>query len=1021
MNLPRIAINKPIFISVFFLALAVIGIYSAFKLNVTLMPDVDLPYVTVKTLYPGAGPDQVETLISKPLEDAISTVNNLKTIQTVSSEGVSIIVCEFDAEVSSDVAASDVREKVSSIRSLLPDDMKEPEILKIDINAIPVLYIGFSGPDLQNVYEQAKDNIKPVLQTVNGVGNIDIVGGLKREIRVEAIPDRLKFYGMTLLDISNRLKSENINLPAGRFTQGDLEISGRIDAEFKNISQISSLEIPLMDQRTRQTRKVNLSSLAQVKDTHAEVRDIAKINGKDAVALIVQKQPDSNTIEVVDNVKSEIARLNKILPKGYELKVIVDDSIFIRSAVADVRGNLFLGVIITGIVLFLFLHGVGSTLIVSITIPVSLVGTMFFMYMGGFSFNVLTLTSLALCVGVLIDSSIVILENIHRHRQELGKDLKQAAEEATMEVAPAVIASISTNIVVFLPIALMSGLIGQFFKQFGLVQVFATFIALCVGFTLIPMLASKFLHITRESKLSKTWETGFILLRNKYQKFLPVILKRPKLVFSTVIVLVIMSLSLAIFVIGKEFATPTDQGVSSITIRMPAGTNLGKTQSMVEQIEEKLRTIPELDSTFTTIGTISGGELGAGSQGSEYAEIIINWKDDRKNSAVELLKDTKNFLASLPGATITVQEISSSVGGGGAPFKYFITGPDHEVVTSAAKDILAVLQNTPGITDADSSSHPGKPEINFAINRAKLADVDMDVNSVALNIRAALEGVVPTTFREGENEYDIRVTIPEELKKQSQVLENIPLSNRMNDMFLLKQISDIQETSGPTQKQRYNRQPSITITANTNKPVGTVADEFMGRLEKINIPREIKLNTGGNIKMMKEAFSDLGTAILIAIILVYLVMAAQFESWFEPFIIIGSLPLAMIGIFFGLFIFGKTINMFSLLGVVILVGIGVNNGILVINFAKTLIEQGKEPLDAVVEASSVRLRPCLMTTFTTIAAMIPLAFATGKATAFRSPIGVTVISGAFSALILTLFVIPTLYFLYVSRRQRKSN
>ncbi len=1019
MNLPRIAINKPVFISVFFLALAVIGVYSAFKLNVTLMPNVDLPYVTVKTLYPGAGPDQVETLISKPLEDAISTTNNLKNIQSVSSEGVSIIICEFTMDVSADVAASDVREKVSSIREQLPDDVKEPEILKLDINASPILYIAFSGPDLQSVYQQAKDNIKPILQTVKGVGNIDIVGGLRREIRVEAVPDKLKFYGITLLDISNRLKSENVNLPAGHFSSGDLEISGRTDAEFTDISQISSLEIPLMDQRTRQTRKVNLSSLAEVKDTYAEVRDTARIDGKDAVSLTIQKQPDSNTIEVVDNVRSEIARLNEVLPEGYELKVVVDDSLFIRNAVADVRSNLFLGVIITGIVLFLFLHGVGSTLIVSITIPVSLIGTMFFMYMTGFSFNILTLTSLALCVGVLIDSSIVILENIHRHTKELGKNLKQAAEEATMEVAPAVIASICTNIVVFLPIVFMAGLMGQFFKEFGLVQIFATIIAFCVGFTLIPMLSSKFLHVTRETWLSRQWEKGFLLLKAKYKDFLPIVLKRPKLVFGIVIGLLIASIAL-LPMIGSEFATQTDQGVSSITIRMPAGTNLEKTQSMVKQIEEKLRTIPELDSTFTTIGAVSGGEVSVGSQGPEYAQIVINWKDDRSLSAVELLKDTKHFLASLPGATINVQEISSSVGGGGAPITYYVTGPDHEIVTSAAKDILKVLQNTPGILDADYSYHPGKPEINFTINRAKLADVDMDVNSVALNVRAALEGIVPTTFREGENEYDIRVTIPEKLKKQRQVLENIPLSNRMNDIFLLKQISDIQETSGPTQRQRYNRQPSITLTANTNKPVGTVANEFMRKLTEINVPREVNLNTGGNIKMMQEAFRDIGTAILIAIILVYLVMAAQFESWFEPFIIISALPLAMIGILFGLFIFGKTINMFSLLGVMILTGIGVNNGILIINFAKTLIEQGKKPLDAIVEASSVRLRPCLMTTFTTITAMIPLAFGVGKATAFKSPMGVTVISGAFSALMLTLFVIPLLYFLYEKRRQRKS-
>jgi HAE1 family hydrophobic/amphiphilic exporter-1 len=1020
MNLPKTAINRPVLVSVLFMTLAVLGAYAAFQLNVTLMPDVDFPFVTIKTLYPGAGPDQIETLISKPLEDVLSTTNNLKDMWSVSMEGVSIVICEFNMDVSSEVAAADVREKVSSIRGQLPDDAKEPEILKLDINAIPILYVGFSGPDLKSVYQQAKDDIKPILQTVRGVGNIDIVGGLKREIRVEVQPDKLKYYGIDLLDVANRLKSENINMPSGHFTREDFEISGRLDSEFTNVSEIGSTEIPVMDQRTGQTRKVNLSSLAQVRDTYAEVRDSARVNGKDAVALIIQKQPDANTIEVVDEIRYKISEIMKRLPPGYELTVVVDYSTFIRESVADVRSNLFLGVIITGLVLFLFLRTLGSTLIVLITIPVALIGTMFFMYMADFSFNVLTLSSLALCVGVLIDSSIVILENIYRHKTELKKNLRQAAEEATLEVAPAVIASISTNIVVFLPIAFMSGIAGKFFKEFGLVQVFATILALCVGFTLIPMLASKFMKTTGESHISKKWDTGFSRMKEGYKKRLLKVLKRPKLVFGLVILLLLASFSL-VPIIGTEFATPTDQGISSITVRMPPGTNFNKTESVVSQIEDRLRKIPELDKTFTTVGNVSGGEIGAGSEGPEYAQIVINWKDKRKRSAVELMKDIKPFLASLSGATITVQAIVSEVGGGGAPIEYYITAPEHEILSNSVGEILEILQNTPGVTNADSTYHPGKPEINFEVKRSRLAALDLDPNSVALNVRAALEGLTPTTFREGDNEYDIRVTIPEELKKQREVLENLPITNKMKDLFILKQLADVEESSGPTIKERYNRQPSITVNANTNKPVGTVANDFIQRIKGASLPADVHLETGGDVRIMKETFRDIGIAISIAVILVYLVMAAQFESWVEPFIIIGSLPLAIIGILFGLFIFGKTINMFSLLGVVILTGIGVNNGILIINFAKTLIDEGKEPLDAIVEAGSIRFRPCLMTTLTTIAAMIPLAFGVGKATAFKSPMGVTVISGAFSALVLTLFVIPLLYFLYLRRKKRRAS
>lgn len=1019
MNLPEIAIKRPTLVSVFFLVLAILGIYSAFQLNVSLMPEINIPYLTVQTVYSGAGPEQIETLVTKPLEDALSTTNNLKNMWSTSMEGVSIIICEFTMEIASDVAAADVREKVASIKGQLPDEVEDPEIFKLDIEATPVLYVGFSGPSLISVYEQAEDNIKPSLQTVPGVGNIDIIGGLEREIRVEVYPEKLRYYGLDLIDISNRLEAENINIPAGRFKREDLEITGRLDSEFRTVSEIAALEVPVMDQRTGKTRQVPLSSLAEVKDTYAEQRDIARINGDEAVALIIQKQPDANTIEVVDGVRTRINQLQSNLPEDHELSIVVDMSEFIQDSVADVRSNLFMAVLITAFVLFIFLHSGGSTLIVILTIPVSLVGTMFFMYLSDFSFNVLTLSSLALCVGVLIDSSIVILENIYRHKTELHKNLKQAAEEGTIEVAPAVIASISTNIVVFLPIAFLSGLVGQFFREFGMVQVFATFLALAVGFTLIPMFASKFLNTTTESRFARKWELGFEKTRERYKTILPKVLKHPKLVFEGVAILLFLSFSL-IFLIGAEFAASPDQGVSSISIRMAPGTNLEKTTSVVEIIEERLQKIPELEKTFTTIGSVSGGEIGVGAQGPEYAQVTINWKDKRSRSSIELMKEVKPFLASLAGATITVTEVSSMVGGGGFPFQYYITGSNHEDVVAASEKILKVVRATPGISDADISYHPGKPEINFAVKRSRLADVNLSPNYVASICRAALEGLTPTEFREGDDEYDIRVTIPDELRRQRQVLENLPVANGMKDIFLMKQLVNIEESSGPTMKERYNRQPSVTVSANTNKPVGTVAKDFMQRMEGIDIPEGVQLESGGDVTLMKEAFRDLGTAIAMAVVLVYLVMAAQFESWVEPFIIMGSLPLAVIGILFGLFLFGKTINIFSLLGVVILTGIGVNNGILIINFAKSLIEKGETPLNAVVEASAVRFRPSLMTTFTTIAAMLPLAFGTGKAAALKSPMGVTVVWGAFSAMVLTLFVIPLLYFLYAQKKHKTS-
>jgi len=641
------------------------------------------------------------------------------------------------------------------------------------------------------------------------------------------------------------------------------------------------------------------------------------------------------------------------------------------------------------------------------------------MYLSGFTLNVLTLSSLALCVGILIDSSIVVLENIYRHRTELKEDSFVAAEKGALEVTTAVVASSLTNVVVFLPIAFLSGLVGQFFREFGMVQIFATLIALSVAFTMLPMLASRFLGGTGKvfSSQQKS-EQQFVRIREWYGSVLSRILKKPLFVFCMVLVLLIASLSL-FPLIGSEFQPSTDQGISTIDVRMPPGTNLYKTEEVTTSIEKEIAKIPEFERTYTTIGQVAGGMGSAGGQGTEYARILISWKDRRNRDAMEIMSGLKPFLADIPGAVINIMENASGGMEGGAPIQMYVTGPGWETVISASQRILKMLLDTPGVSDADSSYHPGKPEINFVVKRERLSEFNISPEYVALNSRSVLEGLVPTKLREGENEYDIRVTIPNSLKKDKSVLENIPLMNPMEDLFLLKQVVDIQETSGPTSKERFNRKPSVTVIGNVNKPLGNVMKEFRKKMKGFSFPPGVGIEMGGDIELMKDAFRDLGMALAMAIILVYLVMAAQFESWIDPFFIMGALPLAMIGILFGLFIFGKTINMFSLLGVVILTGIGVNNGILIINFSKMLIERGKEPFDAIIEASKLRLRPCLMTMFTTIAATLPLAFGTGKASSFKSPMGVTIISGAFSSTMLTLFVLPVLYFLYTSRRKKK--
>ena len=1014
MNLIALAVRRPVLVWVFFIMITVLGLFSIGRLPVNLVPQVNIPVVTISTVYPGAGPEQIETKVTKQIEDAVSTTNHLKHVYSISMEGVSIVMAEFTMLVAPEEASADVREKISGIRSQLPADAKDPEVLKLDINATPVLYVALAAPDLRSAYDLADRRIKPLLQTVPGVGNVDIIGGLQREIRVEADPDRMAAYGIDLDTIASRLARENVNIPTGRYTLADREVSGRLNSEFAAPRELLSVQIPLGGN----SGSVPLASLARVVDTYAEVRSTAKVDGRDAVAFVIQKQPNANTIQVVDDIRKAIAGIRRQLPASYQMDVIVDYSTFIREAVADVRLSLILGVLITGLVLFLFLHSAGSTLVVTLAIPVSLITTMFFMFLADFSLNILSLSSLAICLGALVDASIVVLENIFRHTTELKKELRRAAVEGSGEVIGAVTTSIFTNIVVFLPIAFLTGIVGQFFREFGMIQVFATLISLAAAFTLLPMLASRLLKPGRENRFGRWFESEFSRLREGYRRVLSGVLRRPAAMLILVPVLLIGSLSL-LPLVGAEFAASPDQGISSISLRLPPGTNLARTSETVARIEERLRKLPELERTFTTIGDIAGGGMSAGSQGPEYAQIVTLWKDRRKRSATEIMAEVKPFLAAVPGATMTVIEASSIAGEGGSPFQVYVAGPDWRSVEASAPQVLKLVQQTAGISDSDISYHAGKPEINIAPKRQKLADLDLSPAVVGTICRAALEGVVPTTFRQGDEEYDIRVTIPTELKRRRDILENLPVTNNKGDVLFLRQLAEIQDTSGPTTRERYDRSPSIGLTANINRDLGSVMTAFRAGMKKLQLPRGVFIIESGEAEIMKEGFRDLITALLLSVILVYLVMAAQFESWTEPLILMGTLPLAAIGIFFGLFVFGKTINIFSLMGFIILAGVGVNNGILIITFAKELFNEGKDALASVIEAASLRLKPILMTSLTMVTATLPLAFQPGKASAIKSPMGVVIISGVASCTVLTLYIIPFIYYRVLLRRERR--
>jgi HAE1 family hydrophobic/amphiphilic exporter-1 len=1010
----HLAVARPVLTSMLVAVFVFLGAFSYLAIPLDLFPTVDFPIVTVTTIYPGAGPEEVETEITEPIEDAISTIANLESLSSFSQENVSTIIVEFDFDVDADLAAIEVKDKVDAIRARLPSDAEPPTILKLDINAMPIMDVTISGPQaLEALTDFADDVLRERLARVEGVASVSLAGGLEREVQVLVHPDRLRAYGLSITEVAALVGGENITIPAGRVTEPDAEFSVRVVGEYTSVADIQDLPLSLP-----QGGRIRLAEVATVREGFADVREIARYNGQPTLSLSIQKQSGANTVAAAAGVFEAIEELREQLPAGAEMEIARDASEFIRDAVRDIFKNILIGIALTTAVLFLFLHSWRGTVVAAIAMPATIIASFLAIDQAGFTINIMTLMALGITVGILVTNTIVVLESIYRHLDE-GKSPGDATEIGTTEVAVAVAASALTNVVVFTPIAFMQGIIGQFFVSFGLTVVFATLVSVLISFTLTPMLAAKLLR-TYETKLEETegllsgfwraFDRGYESLQADYRSALGWVLAKPShgwAVIGGTGVLFVLALVVQVAFVGGEFMPEQDEGLALITLEFPPGTPPERSSQTAARAEALLAEIPEITTTLTQIGGQSRSFGGGSVSEVNIAQIQVTVESELPTT--ELIPLFREKMAAIPDADVTVTLTQSAGPGGEAPLMVLIKGPERGRLEALAQEATAVMASIPGLVDVRNSIENPRREMVFRPNRDVLADHGLSVFSVGGTLRASIEGVVPGVYREAGDERDIRVRLTEESRNRTAELGSMQVRSRRG-MVPVSSLGDVEENAGETTIQRDEKQRTVQIDAYIGGGnLAALASEIQLGLDEIGFPPGYSYEITGEFEMFQESLTEMLKALVMAIVLTYIVLAMILESYVHPFTIMLTLPLGFVGAVFSLFLAGASLNIFSMMAIIMLVGIVVNNAILILDFTHQLREQGMGIVEALMEAAPIRLRPIVMTNIAIAIALLPQATGSGAGSFYRIPMAVVTIGGVLVAALFTLFLIPVIY------------
>lgn len=1018
MKLHEISVKRPVAVLMCVLIVLMLGGVSLSKIPVDLMPDINLPIAIVSTSYSGVAPQEIETIVTKPIENTIATVNNIKSIQSISSEGNSIVIAEFNSGTDMDFATLQMREKVDMVKGYLPDDVSNPLVMKLDPNMMPVLNISLTNNYDEIMLKRFTDEyIKPRLERLDGVASVGITGGRTEEIQVNVDPEKAAGYGVSLNQIMSILQTENLNLPGGAIEYGDKKLLVRSTGEFKDIEQIKNIPITLPNGIVLYIRDI-----AEVLDTNKPIDSYSRTNGKSSISLSLQKQTNANTVNVTRAVKSELKKIEKEYP-DLNIDIVFDQGDFIEKAVSSVANNAVIGGLLAVLILFIFLKNMRTTFIIATAIPISIISTFVLIFFAGVSINIVSLGGLALGVGMLVDNAIVVLENIYRHRSE-GYSRIEAALSGTKEVGRAIVASTMTTIVVFLPIVFTEGMAAEIFKEMAMTITFSLLASLIIALSFVPMLSSKFLKIEKPhessklrpmSKIFDKWDKAINSIDGLYRRVLIWVLKHKGRTGIIVIGIFISSIFLIPF-IGSEFFPAMDQGMFSIDVEMPKGSLIESTNEVVKELEDLLFGIPELDIMNVSVG---GSNILSGMSGSnsDSATISATLKplSERERSTSEVVEEVRKEVKNIAGAEIKVNDLSASFGGmsGGGAVSVQISGPDLEVLRDISKDIEKIALDTEGTRQIELSIAEGRPEAQIYINRDKASTYGLSTAQIASVIRTAVDGRIATTYKLHGTEIDIKVQYPEEKRKTLEQLKSISLLSPLGVQVPLMDIASIEIQQGPVSINRANQERYVTVKGDVfGRSAGDVNRELKDKIKDYNLIDGYSIKFTGEDEQMVEAFTSLTLALILAIFLVYMVMAIQFESLVHPFTIMFSVPVAYSGSIIGLAITNNPLSVPAFIGVIMLAGIVVNNAIVLVDYINTLRERGLDRDEAIIKAGPTRLRPILMTTLTTILAMIPLALGIGEGAEAMAPMAIVVIFGLTTSTLLTLLIVPVVYCLF---------
>jgi HAE1 family hydrophobic/amphiphilic exporter-1 len=1022
-------ISRPIFTSMLLLAVVVFGLVSWPRIGVDNMPNVDVPVITVTTILPGADPETVERNVSKELEEALNTISGLDAIQSQNYESVSVVILQFNLEVPLEAAANDVREKVQAAVAKLPREAEAPVVQKVDLGALPIVQLAISGPlPIEELTRVAEDELKPALQRFQGVGSIDVVGGRTRELAVVVDPIRLRAHGLAATDVSQAISVQSIAIPGGRTTEPTVERVVKLETEAASVDELRDLVIA-----APMGKPIRIRDVANVVDGPAEARSVASLDGKQAVALVVRKQSGANTVAVAELVKNSLPELKALLPKGARIEVVSDNARFIRNSISSVQEDMIIGAILAILVVLVFLRDWRSTIVSAVALPTSIVGTFAAMRALNFTFNNVTMLALTLSIGLLIDDAIVVIENIVR-RLEKGEEPRFAAQAGTSQIALAVLAVTLSVIAVFVPVAFMEGMIGRFFFQFGITVTVAVAISYAVSMTLTPMMSARILkahhratgggaadHSPIGAKLhavfgpvSRGLERFFSGLEARYSRILTWALDHRRATVLIAVGTMVVTMFLGRFV-NSTFFPPQDMSTFQGNLEMPTGTPLAVAQAEAERLSLAIRKIPGVQNVFLQVG-------GGVDEAVNKASLLVNLvpRRDRTFSQTDVKNWIRDHVKPASGANLTVADPSMGFGSRTQPVQFSLRSDDWPALLKAVDQVHAKMKSNPGFVDVDHTYRAGKPLLSVRLDRDRAASVGVPAAMVGSTLRAFLGGDKFTSYREGGNQYDVRLRLPESIRSDPDAIASLPIRTPSGQIVELRSVANVVQTTGPSQIDRQSLKRQVVMLADLKNYSLGEASAFLKDAVK-GLPDSIQTGFEGSAKEFAKTGKNFLFALVLGIILVYMVLGAQFESLLDPFTIMLALPLSVIGAIVALLVSREYLSMFAMIGMIMLAGLVTKNGILIVEFTNQLRDEGRSVRDALLEAGPLRLRPILMTTVAMVAGMLPVALARGDGAESRTGMAWAIIGGLTASTFLTLVIVPVVYSLLDGLRRKHAH